>query len=81
MLGKLTLTLTRPAGGQTDSVDGPTTAFGLLLLACVVGVVATDDELMCGASTNCCIQSYLVVASLVCVGSSTRADIRTPGTV
>lgn len=79
MLGKLTLTLTRPAGGQTDSVDGPT-AFGLLLVACVVGVVATDDELMCGASTNCCIQSYLVVASLVCVGRSTRADIRTAGT-
>lgn len=46
VLGKLTLTLTRPAGGQTDSVDGPT-AFGLLLVACVVGVVATDDELMC----------------------------------
>lgn len=46
MLGKLTLTLTRPAGGHIDSVDGPT-AFGLLLLACVVGVVATDDELMC----------------------------------
>lgn len=39
-LGKLTLTLTRPAGGQTDNgVDGRTgglTAFNLLLVACAV---------------------------------------------
>lgn len=49
------------------------TAFGLLLVACVVGVVATDDELICGPFTNCCIQSYLVVASKLSVRWSFNA--------